>query len=353
VSRLWSYTTAGLLQPLDGSVPIDPPDPDPVGGKLRWVGLSRSIAGLNASASSKQAATLERTDQFATAAGVTGAAIRAKCFYHFYHTGVVPDWNINGSGFSGVSFARTNGFMGVSVNMKLSLADKSGLAIWANGGHDTNFRSYLASMQALSPLKFMVVIEHEPENNGWVDADNANWRMGTARFMKIVYELNDPNIYFSTCHVPGAKGQSRALWNPRPDLNTLMGSSAAAKPVMDRSFCGPDPYPEVNGDMSLDTLNSRLAAAMTDYRSFGFTRFYMPEVAFFNYVGTSGPVGPLNGAGQAQRLYDQFGWALANGFEGWNYFDVTASGNTRSNQRILETPEEQLAYARIILGLAP
>src|SRR5690606_19327818 len=117
---------------------------------------------------------------------------------------------------------------------------------------------------------------------------------------------------------------------------------------------GLDPYPEMeNNGVTMQTLEGRCRAALNDYKSWGFTRFMMPEVAFFNYKANESGPGSLTAAQQAKRLRDELWvWARANDFESFCYFDVTSDNNPRGDSRTLDTTEEQLQYAKIILQTA-
>jgi PKD repeat protein len=314
-------------------------------GKVYWPGLSCSAHGINAGESVKEADTLTRTDQIASRVGVSGAAIRARLHWHWYHSGT-PVWDV--TKLSGVNWAMNNGFGGVAMNMKLG-----DLATWSTGGFDSLFKNTMLpgfATLAATGKRFILVFEHEPENNKWTQAQATQWSQGTARFMKITAEFGNANIIFSTCHIPSSSGTPRSWWNPRPTLNTLCGSTAAAQAVMDKSFCGLDPYPEINSGGSLDTLESRCRAAITEFKTFGYTRFMCPEVALYNWNGTTTV---LTAAQQAKRLRDELWvWMKANGFEAFNYYDVADPATARTVSRTLDTPEEQTTFGQIALGTA-
>ena len=311
-----------------------------------WTGIARSVAGLNAGASSKESATLQRIDQMAAQAGVTSAALRSQMFWHWFEG--APNWSPASEG--PVQWAKSNGFKGLVHNMQMGDAN---LQAWANGDLDQKFRDYLAEWQTVG-LKVIVIMSHEPENNtGWTSTEAALWSKGTARYMKITYELNDPDIYYATCYIPNPNKLSRSLFNPRPDLNTLCGTTAAAQKVMDRTLCGHDPYPIIRQDDTIQYLRYICSASLSDYKTWGFSHFYMPEVAMFNWNDKLNRIGPLTAAQQAKRLYDDLWvWARQQGYVGFNYFDYTDVNNARGDSRTLETAEEQLQMAKIILGTA-
>jgi hypothetical protein len=347
-ARLWGYQN-GLAIALDGGEIIinPPPPPPPPNGKVWWVGGSRATQGLNQSANGKQSDFLARIGQIAPRIDLTAAQLRPSVFYHGY----IPGTNWNAGAIDTVQFARDNGLLGLMQNQGIPDRD-----VWAAGGYDASFLSYLKSITAIStalgrPFKFVPVFEHEPENDASAVARAPAWCQGTARFMKITAEYNDPNIIYSTCHIPGSYS---ANWNPRPALNALFsGDTAKAQAVMNRTLCGLDPYPEIDNGGALNTLEGRCRPAINLAKSFGYTRFSMPEVALFNFKKNNTP-GGLTAVQQATRLKNEcWTWARANGFEVICYFDVTDVNNLRGDSRTLDTAEEQTVWGHIILNQTP
>lgn len=309
------------------------PPPPPSG--VWWPGLDRCGSGLNAPDATKKADTLARIQQIATAMGKTAAQVRAATMYHTYNAGIT--WGVPPM----VQWANDQGFQGCMVNQKPDISTG------ANGGLDAQFTSYLKLLSALN-MNICVVMQHEPENNGWSQAQATQWCQMTARFLNITYDHGDPNMIYSTCHIPASAGTPRTWWNVQPALRALVGNTKA-QAIQDASFCGLDPYPGAEA-----TLEKTCRAAITDFKSWGWTRFSMPEVGLFNWIGKNpGTPGGLTAAQQAQRLYDELWvWAKANGFECFNYFDFSSAGDARSQSRTIDTPEEQLQFGKILFNAA-
>jgi hypothetical protein len=290
---------------------------------------------------------LARIAQFATAAGIPANTMRAATLYHAYISGT--NWDITAIG--PAKFAIDNGLLGVMINQGIPNYDT-----WASGGYDANFLAYLKTITRVSTparqFKCVPIFQHEPENDANSVADAPKWCQGTARFMKIAYEYGDPNIIYSTCHIPAAAGHDRSLWNPRPALNALYGGDTVkAAAVMAWTLCGLDPYPEVDNNGTVQTIAGRTAAALTQMRSWGYKRFSWPEWALFNFK-VGGGIGPLDAVGQANRIRTEGNYAKTQNVQVGCYFDVTDVNNARGDSRTLETAQEQAMMAKLILNQA-
>jgi hypothetical protein len=355
MAREWMYKSdQATIYPLDdvnaGFIPGKPPPPTPF-TPVWWVGASSSNTGINASPAQKRVDLLQLcTDIAANSGGKSAAFIRSNMMYHAYNPGINWDASTEGS----FQWCKQNGFKGIVMNQKPG--DFPG---WAAGVNDNNFRNYLQSIKTFMSVpgfKTLVVIEHEPENitSPTVTYGN-NWAQGTARFMKLTYEFGDPNIIYATAYIPSGGNGQRAWFNPRPWLDQLCGGDLnLSQTIMDATLCGMDNYPEVNADGSLETIQTRCGAGITDWKSWGFSRFYCPEVAFFNWIEKNNASAGLTPAQQAARLKAQlWTYAKANGFEGYCYYDIGDGSGGRTDSRKLNTSEEFAVYANLCQNIAP
>jgi hypothetical protein len=327
----------------------NPPEPPPPTGMPYMVGISRSVGGLSDSEGDKRAACKERFDQFGAQVGKTGTQMRALSGRHVYYTG--PNLPANLLDIGVVKNCRDDGYGNIMFTAS-RLTDRAGRAA---GTWNDKIKDLLRSKHAdtvMDKMMFMVNFDHEPSNDQdpW---DPAQWCKVQAQAAKAIFELNDPTVYYTTCHIPSAADPK---WSYVSALKQIAPNNWQA--ILDRTYLGLDPYPEAEAGNppTFGTVWGRIDRAVTIYRNAGETGpTCFPEVAMFHYDDTGddkGPV-PMTPEQQAKRLHDNFCVELPPkcDLRAYWYFDVTDVNNPRGDTRILQTAEEQKEYAQQILGL--
>lgn len=318
-----------------------PPEPGTIPATHN-VGLSASTLGLNGSETSKRQATMDIYAHMASELGITAASMRDLGGRHVYDTNNSINNRMDGVGVVQNCVDDGYGYMMVTSSQ---WGDAAGRA-------DGSLDSQLASFYAGRPTGMKIIhnIDHEPENDGKTATEQAQWRMIQARAARMVWQIDDPNLYYSSCYIPGSFA---AAWDWIPELQAL--DPANADEIAARTYLGMDPYPEIgtkNGQPYIQTVEDKCRGAINFYSARGQTgKLMFPEVGLFNWRIATDTTYTLTAAQQAQRLHDDlWTWGQANDLHSYYYFSVTDISNPRGDSRYLETDEECLEYGKLIRG---
>jgi hypothetical protein len=350
---------------------------------FRLWGFSTSRKGLGGGSNADW---LSRATTMATNAGVSVASLKAAAVYHDYNNG----FSTNVSGMGSFQFVAGNGIGWILQNQK---PDGSGTTLqsWASGSFDDQLQTYLENVTAWCSThskKAILVLHHEPENDT-TSQEAQWWAQAQARWVKLVYDHDDPSVIacVNLMWDPGGSHPAASNFDFTPTLLTLcQGNATYQQQILDRTLLGLDPYPEIqNGTPG--TVYNRMLDGLDFWRPLGLKHYYLPEVALFHW---DKGVDPTNRNGVvlqtdvqiAQRHHDNFCVGLVgnlagggyndNILHGGSYFDVSdwnnvnfrsptrefgigkvdANGNTvaDADTAISLAPKTLAHYAQVILG---
>lgn len=341
---------------------------------LRLWGFSTARAGLG---SGTNADWTQRATAMASDAGVSLSSLKTAAVYHDYNSG----FSTNVSGMASFQFVASNGIGWILQNQNPDGGNDTTLQSWANGGLDTQMQTYLDNVTdwcGAHGTSAILVLHHEPEND-YNTQEAQWWAQAQARWIKLVYDHDDPAIIACVNFMwdPGGGHPAGSAFDFTPTLQTLCGNGTYKQAVLDRTLLGVDPYPEFSGG-SPGTVLNRIQDGIDFWRPLGLKNFYMPEVGLFHWntsvndqTNSSGVVLQTD-AQIAQRHHDNFCVDLAgnlstttNSFSdivmrGASYFDVSdwTTNNYRSPTREfgigkLDASGNPVADATTSMNLAP